>query len=365
MNRAPTEAAAFESRVWDVEDSYEAFELYYQKGWTDGLPIIPPTEARVQAMLDGARLAPTDVLANFVERRLPITAEKVAINAVMAGCLPEYMPVVVAAVKAIMTPDFGPHGVLASTAGASIMVIVNGPVGHKLGFNSGLNCLGPGNRANTTIGRAVSLITRNVCGRRPGILEKSVFGSAAKYTFCFAEDESDQRWPPLHVERGYSRDTSTVTVFPAQPGHLIVDHMSQTPEHLLLGIARKMTSVHISRFGYSSQTILMGPEALETLAGRGWTKEKIRHFLYRHATWSVAKLRSPPRLCRTVEIDGIDLTKPVEPGDEDRHYSIVAEPDAIFIVAAGSTSQRMIMVVPAVAEYKIESVPVTVPIEMR
>lgn len=358
------QANRLSSRQWEVRDAFEATELFYEKGWTDGLPILPPTEERVAEMLDGGSLDADEIVATFIERRLPIAAEKVAINAVMAGCLPSYMPVIVAATKAIMHPDFGPHGVLATTAGAAIMLIVNGPVSRQLGLNSGLNCLGPGNRANATIGRAVQLITRNLCGRVPGVLEKSVFGSPAKYTFCFAEDETDDRWIPLHVQRGCSPDSSAVTAFPAQSGHLIVDHMSQSPEELLMSIVRKMRSVHISRFGYSFQVVLMSPEALETLAGHGWTKEKVKQFLYEKATWSVAELKTLPRLCRTVEIKGIDLTKPIQPGDEQVHYSIVAEPDAILVVAAGSTAQRMMMVVPSVAEYKVESVPVTMRIEV-
>lgn len=358
------QADRLSSRRWEVKDAFEATELFHAKGWTDGLPIIPPTEDRVSEMLDAAGLDPDQSVATFVERRVQITAEKIAINAVMAGCLPGYMPVVVAATKAMLHPDFGPHGVLATTAGAAVMLIVNGPVTRRLGLNWGLNCLGPGNRANATIGRAIQLITRNLCGRVPGVLEKSVFGSSAKFTFCFAEDETDERWMPLHVQRGFSRDSSTVTVFPAQGGHLIVDHLSQSPEELLMSVARKMRSVHISRFGYSFQAVLMGPEALETLAGHGWTKENVKQFLYDKATWSVAELKTPPRLCRTTEIKGLDLTQPIQPGDEQTHYSIVAEPDAILVVAAGSTSQRMMMVVPSIAEYKVESVAVTMPVEV-
>lgn len=353
------------SRRWEVTDAFEATELFYEKGWTDGLPVLPPTEDRVSEMLDAAGLAPDQVVGTFIERRLQITAEKIAINAVMAGCLPGYMPVVVGATKALLHPDFGPHGILATTAGAAVMLIVNGPVTRKLGFNSGLNCLGPGNRANATIGRAVQLITRNLCRQVPGVLEKSVFGSPAKYTFCFAEDETDERWMPLHVQRGYSRDTSTVTIFPASGGgHLVVNNESQSPEEMLMSVARKMRSVHISRFGYSFQTILLCPEAVRMLAGHGWTKENVKQFLYEKATWSVAELRTPPRLVRTVEVNGIDLTKPIQPGDHETHYSIVAEPDAILVVAAGSPSPRMMMVVPSSAEYKIESAPVTMSVEV-
>lgn len=353
------------SRRWEVKDAFEATALFYEKGWTDGLPILPPTEDRVADMLEAASLAPDQVVGTFIERRLQITAEKIAINAVMAGCLPGYMPVVVAAVKALLHPDFGPHGILATTAGAAIMLIVNGPITRQLGFNSGLNCLGPGNRANATIGRAVQLITRNLCRQVPGVLEKSVFGSPAKYTFCFAENETDERWEPLHVQRGFSRDSSAVTVFPANGGgHLVVNNESQAPEELLLSVARKMRSVHISRFGYSFQIVVFGPESLKFLADRGWTQKKVKEFLYENAVWSVAELKTPPRLVRTIEVNGIDLTKPIQPGDQEDFHSIVADPDAILIAVAGNTAPRMVMVVPSSAEYKIESMPVTMLIEV-
>jgi hypothetical protein len=277
----------------------------------------------------------------------------------MAGCIPGYMPVIVAAIKALLNSRFGLHGILATTGGAGLMAVVNGPVVRELDINSQLNCLGPGHRANATIGRAISLIARNVFGRMPGVLEKSVFGNPAKYSFCFAEDETDTRWAPLHVLRGFARDTSTVTVFPAQgSGFLIVE----SPEELLLAAARKMKSVHVSRFGLSFQAVLFSPEALVTLADAGWTKDKAKQFLYENATWSVAELKTRPRLCRTTEVDGIDLRKPIELKDAERRYSIVAEPDAILPIAAGSSGQRMMLVVPSMAEYRVESEPVTEPI---
>lgn len=354
------QADRLSSKRWDVKDAFEATELFYEKGWTDGLPILPPTEDRVSEMLEAAGLEPDRVIGTFVERRLQFTAEKIAINAVMAGCLPSYMPVVVAATKALLDPDFGPHGILATTAGAAVMLVVNGPITRQLGFNSGLNCLGPGNRANATIGRALQLIVRNLCRQVPGELEKSVFGSPAKYTFCFAEDETDIRWEPLHVQRGFSRDISAATVFPAcGGGHLVVNNESQSAEEILLSVARKMRSVHISRFGYSFQVVIFGKEAFKFLADRGWTQEKVKQFLYENAVWSIAELKTPPRLVRTVEVNGIDLTKPIQPGDEKSYHSIVAGPDAILIAVAGNTSPRMMMVVPSSAEYKIESMPVT------
>jgi len=351
------------SKTLEIDDAVDVTNVYYERGWTDGLPIIPPTEDRVRDMLRAANLAPADSIGIFVQRKVNVTAEKIAVNAVMAGCAPAYMPVIVAAVKAMLHADFGLHGVLATTGGAAVMVVVNGPITQKLQINSGLSCMGPGHRANATIGRAIELINRNIFGRNPLALERAVFGNPAKYTFCIAEDESDARWNHLQVQRGLPGG-SAVTVFPAQGGgFLIVDPMSESPEELLMAAARKMRSVHVSRFGHSFQLVMFSPEAFATLADAGWTEVQVKQFLYEHATWSVAKLKTPPRLGRTTEIDGIDLKQPVQPGDDQKRYSILAEPDAILIVTAGAIGQRMIMVVPSMAEYRVESMPVTMPID--
>jgi len=350
------------SKVLEIDDACDATDIFYEKGWTDGLPVTPPTEDRVRDMLCAGGLVAGHLVGTFVQRKVDVTAEKVAINAVMAGCLPGYMPVIVAAVKAMLHADFGLHGILATTAGAAVMVVVNGPITQKLKINSGMNCLGPGHRANATIGRAIELINRNIFGRNPNALERAVFGNPAKYSFCFAEDESDGRWNHLQVQRGLPGG-SAVTVFPAQGGgFLIIDPMSESPEELLMSAARKMRSVHISRFGNSFQLVIFSPEAFATLADAGWTEAQVKQFLYENATWSVADLKMRPRLGRTTEIDGIDLLKPVRHGDDRKHYSIVPEPDAILVVTAGAVGQRLMMVVPSMAEYKIESAPVTMPI---
>src|SRR5262250_2476424 len=190
------------SAVYEFADALDANELYQQNGWTDGLPIVPPTEERVQACLDAAGLAPADVVGVEAVRQRPITAEKVAINAVMAGCLPAYMPVVVVALRAICQEPFNLHGSTASTGGSAPFIVVNGPVRTAIGMNATHNVLGHGNRANATIGRAIRLILINVLGCIPGQLDRSTLGHPGKYTFCIAEDEEDSPWIPLAQERG-------------------------------------------------------------------------------------------------------------------------------------------------------------------
>ncbi len=225
------------SKRFAVDDLTQAMDLCFEKGWTDGLPVVPPTEARVQAMLDAAGLAPDKEIAFITNRQVGVTAEKVAINAVMAGCKPEYMPVVVAAVEGIADPRWGYHGPATSTGGAGVLMIVNGPIGRRLDFNSGDNLFGPGWRANATVGRALRLVMRNVIGTLPGLLDRGTLGHPGKYTYVIAENEAESPWTPLHVERGFSNEDSAVTVMAAEGPHQFYNQLSSTadgrPHHAL------------------------------------------------------------------------------------------------------------------------------------
>ena len=203
------------SATYDVEDAFAANELFQRNGWTDGLPIVPPTESLVRAFLDAAGLKATDSIGVEPVRRRRITAEKVAIAAVMAGCLPEYLPVVVAAVKAMCEPQFGLHGATASTGGSAPFLVVNGPIRTSLHMNATHNVFGNASRANATIGRSIRLLILNVLGGIPGQLDRSTLGHAGKFTFCVAEDEEDSPWLPLAAERGLTVGQSAVTVMSA------------------------------------------------------------------------------------------------------------------------------------------------------
>src|SRR4051794_38705367 len=198
------------SATYDVADASEANELFQRNGWTDGLPIVAPTESAVRAFLASARLLPADLVGVEPVRRRRITAEKLAIAAVMAGCLPEYMPVVVAVVKAMCEPPLGLHGVTASTGGSAPFVVVNGPVRTRLGMNATHNVFANASRANATIGRSIRLFILNVLGGVPGQLDRATLGHPGKFTFCIAEDEEDSPWLPLSVERGIAAGQSAV-----------------------------------------------------------------------------------------------------------------------------------------------------------
>ncbi|MSX96402.1 MAG: hypothetical protein F2739_07655, partial [Actinobacteria bacterium] len=190
-------------------DSFEdALEGQFELGVTDGLPVVPPTPERVAAMLAAGGIAGETILGEVPTRDVVVTAEKVAINAVMAGCLPEYFPVVLAAVRAFLQPLANAHSTTATLAGAAHAVIVNGPIRHDIGVHGGQACFGPGFRPNATIGRALRLVIRNVCRTVPGVLDRASFSWPLRYSFCFAEDEEATAWTPLHVKLGYEREQS-------------------------------------------------------------------------------------------------------------------------------------------------------------
>jgi hypothetical protein len=257
-----------------IEDE---IETAYDRGWTDGLPVVPPTAARVLRMLDGTRRAPDEVVAVVPPDLVPVTVEKVAINAVMAGCKPEYLPVVLAAVEAACTDAFNMHGLLCTTYFSGPVIVVNGPIAAQIGMNSGVNCLGQGNRANATIGRALQLVVRNVGGGVPGGIDRAAFGAPGKYTSCFAEDEAGSPWEPLSVERGFARGTSTVSLFSGHGPSAIVDQISRTPESLARSLAAKLRAVSHPKLVMGMDAMLViSPEHARVFAGAGWSKARLR-----------------------------------------------------------------------------------------
>ena len=212
----------------------DEFEFMFDQGFSDGLPVVPPTAERVVRMLTGTSRDPQDVVAVMPPNMGEVTVEKIAINCVLAGCKPEYLPVVIAAVEAIATDDYNIHGVMATTMGASPVLVVNGPIRKRIGMNMGIGALGQGNRANATIGRAVRLVVRNVGGAIPGGTERSTFGNPMKFTMCFAEWEERSNWAPLHVERGFDAEDSVVTVFTMCSGPVLtIDESSRRPPRSL------------------------------------------------------------------------------------------------------------------------------------
>jgi hypothetical protein len=274
---------------FDVEDPWSAIEACYARDWTDGLPVVPPAEALVDAMLAAGPWAADAVLLHEPVRDRAVTAEKAAINAVMAGCRPEYFPVVGAALQAIGDPEFMLHGPATSTGGAALMVIVNGPIAGRLGLNGRANLFGPGARANATIGRVLRLVLLNCLDCRPGILDKSTQGWPGKYSLCFAEDEAASPWEPLHVSRGLPRGSSAVTVYAAESGHNVLSHGTSDAERLLTCFADAMSTLGSLSPGRS--VIVFAPEHIAHLARAGWGRPRTAEWLYAHARRSLADLK--------------------------------------------------------------------------
>jgi thiol-disulfide isomerase/thioredoxin len=257
----------------DAEDEHEAL---FARGWTDGLPVVPPTEARVLAMLSGTKRAPDEIVAIVPPDLAPCSVEKVAINAVMAGCKPEYLPVVIAALEAACTDTFNIHGVLATTMGVGPIVVVNGPIRRALGMNSGINALGQGNRANSTIGRALQLVIRNVGGGRPGEVDRATYGNPGKVGLAFAEDEEGSPWAPLATDFGVERGRNAVTVFAGEGPRTVVDQLSREPESLARSLAAGLRAVHHPKLMLAFDAMLViGPEHARVFREAGWTKAQL------------------------------------------------------------------------------------------
>ena len=276
--RAESENSPLRARRIEVGSSDDEVEFMFDQGFSDGLPLVPPTPERVMRMLSGTKRDPQEVLAVMPPNMGEVTVEKVAINAVMAGCKPEYMPVINTVVQAICTDEYNIHGVMATTMGASPVIVVNGPIRHQIDMNMGLGALGQGNRANATIGRAVRLLIRNLGGAKPGGTERSTLGNPMKFTACFAEWEERNPWSPLHVERGFDADDSVVTIFTMTSGPtLIVDQESRTAAGLAGTMGLCLEAAFNPKAHYATDCLLVVvPEHIDTLMRDGYTKADIR-----------------------------------------------------------------------------------------
>tara|TARA_B100000315_G_scaffold256224_1_gene301643 strand:- start:1094 stop:2152 length:1059 start_codon:yes stop_codon:yes gene_type:complete len=321
----------------------EAIERCHELGWTDGLPVVPPTEYRVGQFVEAVARPASEVVGEIPERRREITVGKIAANAVMAGCLPEHLPVVVAATEAMLDPLFNLVGPSSSMGGSAILVIVNGPVVRQLNINARNNLFGPGNRANATIGRAIRLILMNACAAIPGLYDRSVIGHPGKFSYCIAEAETETHWTPLHVERGFAPSQSAVTVFASEAPRQV--RATGKPEAILHAVADVASTLGTSMstsgsVGDRSVGVRQGEIAV-TIAGnsaiwRDWTKEQVRNHLHDRIRRSVADLKNA----------GV-LPQPVEPGDGERFLPLVPEPEDILLLFAGGEESNMSSVIPS------------------
>ncbi|MEY2402492.1 MAG: hypothetical protein QOD38_43 [Acidimicrobiaceae bacterium] len=278
--RARFESHRLMARRVDLADLEDEMEALFDRGWTDGLPVVPPTAVRVLRMLAGTTRAADEIVAVVPPDLVECTVEKVAINAVLAGCAPEYLPVVLTALEAACTDEFNMHGLLATTMPVGPVLIVNGPIRRRIGMNAGINVLGQGNRANATIGRALQLVIRNVGGGRPGGVDRATQGNPGKMSFCFPEDEEGSPWEPLHVERGFAPEASTITLFPGEGPRGIVDQLSRDPESLARSFAACLRTVQHPKLPMVFDAILVvSPEHGRVFREGGWTKTRLKERL--------------------------------------------------------------------------------------
>lgn len=330
-DRPRTAETRLASEPHEVSSAFEAIELYFERGWTDGLPVVPPTPEAVDEFLTAVSMPPDQVLGVEPVKGAVITAEKAAINTVMAGCRPEYMPVVVAAVEAITEDQFNLHGISVSTMGAGILAVLNGPLVQTLAINTAESVFGPGNRANATIGRAIRLIVSNVLATRAGDLDKATLGHPGKYAWCIGEKVSRSPWEPLHVARGFNHEENTVTVFAGLSGLQVGEHKANTPETLLNAFAGRLYAL-----GESMQEVLVVfcPEHAQHLKDAGWSRRQVCEYLF-----EITKT-SPPKL--PIANGAGERTSDgaaTEPG-------ALASPDAVVPIVAGGDGGGWSMVIP-------------------
>lgn len=329
-----TESLEVPSSVRDINT------LFYERGWTDGLPIIPPTQDAVTEMLQYTDYRHDEIVCTLPPRNAAATAELLAINCVMAGCLPAYFPVVVTAVLAAAEEKYNLYGRQTTTNPAGHLVLINGPVRKQLDVNCAGQCFGPGWRANATIGRALRLVLRNIGGAIPQVTDMSTHGMPARYTYCVGENEEESPWEPLHVEMGHAPQTSTVTVFPGQCPVNSFEHVAKTPHRYLGTLASTMA--HLGTNGIyrpGENMIFFAPEGAKFMASFGWSKKDIKQALFEYARQKVKDARDRG--------GWFHATSPkawIDINDDEATMPVVKSPDSIFVVVAGGPGRHNLII---------------------
>ncbi|MFC1895570.1 hypothetical protein ACFL0Q_02760 [Thermodesulfobacteriota bacterium] len=314
----------------------EAYDCFNRRGWTDGLPIVLPTERLVETFLERIDKEPEDTLGIMPPRWAQVTFKKIAINAAMAGCLPEYFPVILSAVEATLDENFNLNAIQTTTHPCAVMLIINGPVRKELNINAKHNCFGQGCRANATIGRAVRLVLLNVGGGIPGSMDKATMGHPGKYSYCVAENQEESPWSSFHVEKGYSPDASTVTVVAAEPPHNINDHGSVSAEGILTTVAGTMaTTGNNNLYNCADTFVFFGPEHAATIARDGYGKDDVRRFLFERARIPVSRMSQ-----KQLEHIQAMLRDPSGFIDENRTIGICREMSDLHILVSGGAGKH-------------------------
>ena len=318
------------ARIHEVgDDVLAAIDYCYEQGWTDGMPVVPPEVGRVQAMLAFEGRPAETVIAAHPATGFECTVHAAAVNAVMAGCKPEYFPVIVAAFEAMNEPDFNFHGSTASTGGSSPLLIVSGPVVDDIGMNCDVNLFGPGNRANATIGRAVRLVLMNVFQMIPGVSDKSTQGQPGKYSFCIGERARGNPWPIQVEDLDYPEGVSSVTVFAGSGFVNVENHGANTPEAVLDTLADAMANFGCLTPGES--VCVLSPEHANIVAATGWSKADVREYLFKHAYRTVDSVRAVGKFRQSTYDRQHDGRQALDPNHMHRGLG----PDDILVIMGG------------------------------
>ena len=331
---------------FEAPDDLDAINrLYRERRWSDGLPVVPPTVERVERMLRSTQRARHDVVADIAPGFGAATVERIAINAVLAGCDPEYLPVLIAATGAVAEPQFNLQGIQATTNSVAVWIIVNGPLAGKLGVNGAFNCLGQGAWANATIGRALRLVLQNVGGALPGEMDRATHGQPGKYTFCCAENEAASPWEPLHVERGYGREASAVTVVGAE-GTMNMNTHAKDAGELIRAFAETMMHPPSNEYVHGGEPwLVLSPEHADILARDGLSKAEVKRRLWEGSKMPASRMTGKDLLrvhdSRTAELGkiGPDTLLPICPRPEDIGLIVAGGPGthSVYVPCFGNS----------------------------
>ena len=317
----------------ELQDWFEA------RGWTDGLPVVPPTPELVESMVEASGLAAEAPVATMAPSGVVATVEKVAINAVMAGCRPDYMPVVMAALRAMAQPKFNLAGVQGTTHPVAPLIVVNGPIRARIHINCGSNVFGQGFRANATIGRAARLVLMNIGRGIPGKSDMATLGSPAKFSYCIGENEEQSPWEPYHVEHGMGPEDSAVMVHGGEAPHNVQDHASATADELLMTFASAMNTLGHNNFGMGGQMLVVfGPEHARILADDGMSKNDVRFELHRRMRRNFSSLGVALRDFYRNRRPAIDV------GPEVADIPMLDDPSQIVILVAGGAGLHSVVI---------------------
>jgi hypothetical protein len=326
-----------------VDPSVDLVEWYYEQGFSDGLPVVPPTPEKLAAMIRALGGEPDRVECRIPPRGGDLTCRVLALNMVMAGCTPAYAPVVRAALLALTAPAFNLNGVQATTHMAAPLLVVNGPIAREIGMNGGANCFGAGNRANATIGRAIRLVLLNVGGGWPGELDKATLGHPGKYTYCIAENEAQSPLAPYHVDKGFDAEDSTVFVLAAEPPHSVTNHVANDPQGVLDSVVSAMSTIaHNNAVSSGHCAVVLGVEHARTIAAHGWRRADIRSYLWMNAGNRFGALAFEHRYGRVYNRN-LPVWYKREP---DSRIPIVPSPDHIHLFVAGGEAGRFSAFIP-------------------